>query len=126
MHAKQDGVQGLVAVGFGDRDIVFEMARNGLIAAVDGSENTLAGIGIVDHNTKSIDIHDLRKGLFLVAHLLIDAVQMFFPALYLGVKVFAIEVVLNSYSNFFDNFLAVATNASHCCLDAIRAHRMQR
>src|SRR5690606_4359401 len=82
VHAKQSGMQGLVAVGLGNRDIVLKTAGNWLVKVVNSAQHAITGIYRVHHDTEGIHIHDFGEGFTLGAHLLVDAVQVFFAAEY--------------------------------------------
>ena len=75
--ANQRGVQRLVAVEFGNRDVVFELAGHWLVHLVQNTEGRVA-IGHGGHNDpKAVDVRHLGKAQVLEVHLLIDGVQRF-------------------------------------------------
>ncbi len=71
-------MQRLVTIQFGDRDMVFELARQGFVELV---QNTQRGV-TVDHlwhdDPESIDISNLGKTQVFTVHLFVDGVQRFF------------------------------------------------
>ena len=57
---EKQGMQGLVAVGFWDRDVILELARHGLIRVVNHTQNTVTGVDRTDDDSDSEDIPHLR------------------------------------------------------------------
>jgi hypothetical protein len=57
----QDGVQGLVAVGLGNGDVVFELAGNGLVQVVHHAEGAITGVHIFGNDAKAVHVHDFGK-----------------------------------------------------------------
>ena len=78
VHAYQYGVQGLVAVGFGDGDIVFEFTGHRLEKIVHHAQGSVAVVNAVDDQAKGKYIHNVAKGAFLFAHFAVDAPEMLF------------------------------------------------
>jgi hypothetical protein len=79
VHAEQRGVQRLVAVGLGDRDVILEAPRQRLVQVMHGAQHAVAGVDLVDDDAERVDVHDLVEGPALAAHLLVDAVEVFLP-----------------------------------------------
>ena len=90
MHADQNGMQGLISIGFRYCDIVFELPRHGFKNIVHNAESSVAIIGGIDYQSKSKHIHNIAKRFFLFAHFKVDAPQMFFAALHYGIKGFTL------------------------------------
>ena len=80
MHAEQSGVQGLIAIGLGHGNVVLETARQRLVEAVYGAEDAIAVVLGVGDDAERVHIHDFVEGFLLELHLVVDAVQMLFPA----------------------------------------------
>ena len=79
MHAEKRGVQRLIAVRFGDGDVVLESAGDRFIQIVNGTQHAITGVYRVNNDAKGIDIHDVRERLAFDPHLFIDTVEMLFP-----------------------------------------------
>ncbi len=80
VHAFQDGVKRLVAIGLGDRNVVGELSRHRFVQAVDYAQNAITVVYGVDDDAKRKYVHDLGKGFALGFHLGIDAVKVLLPA----------------------------------------------
>ena len=117
VHAEQGGMQGLVAVGLGNRDVVLEAAREGLVQAVHGAEHAVAGVGLVDDDAEGVDVHDLVERLLLAAHLLVDAVQVLLAAHHLALQPFALQTGLQRLENAVEQVLAIAPGVAHGAVD---------
>ena len=71
-RADQRRVQGLIAVGLGDRNMVLELAGNRFVHLVQHTERRIAvGGGRYDH-AETVDVRDLSKAQMLDRHLLVD------------------------------------------------------
>ncbi len=68
-------MQRLVAVGFGDRDVVLETPRYRLVEVVHHAQGAVAGIHVVDDDADGEDVEHFLERVVLVAHLAVDAVQ---------------------------------------------------
>ena len=101
VHAHQHGVQGLVAVGLGNGDVVLELPGHRLVQAVDAAQYPVAGVHRVDDDAKGEDIHDLREALPLGFHLLVDAVEVLFAADYLDLVALLLQAVHRSGGGSF-------------------------
>ena len=55
-RAEQRGVQRLVAVGLGDRDVILELARHRFIEAVQDAERAIAGVDRIDDHAEGVDV----------------------------------------------------------------------
>ncbi len=124
VHAEQGGVQRLVAVGLGNRDVVLESPWQWLVQAVHGAEHAIARIDLVHHDAEGVDIHDLVEGFPLAAHLLVDAVQVLLAAQYVAFQPFALEAVDQRLFDLLDDLVAVAAGAAYGGADALRTHRV--
>ena len=61
MHALEDGMKRLVAVGFGDGNIVSELPGHRFVEAVHGAESPVTRIYRVHDDPESKNIHDVRE-----------------------------------------------------------------
>ncbi|MNK89302.1 hypothetical protein D3C87_1093090 [compost metagenome] len=77
VHAEQRGVQRLIAVGLGDRDVILEASWQRFIQVMYSTQHAVAGIDLVDDDPERVDVHDLVEGPTLAAHFLVDAVEVF-------------------------------------------------
>ncbi len=78
--AKQRGVQTLVTIRLGNRDVVFKAPRYRLIEVMHDAKDAITAGHVFGDNAKTEDIHNLGKRLALVAHLFINREQMFLAA----------------------------------------------
>ena len=72
---EQRGVQRLVAVRLGNRDVVLELAGDRLVQAVQHAERRVARRRVLDQHAHAVDVEDLREAVVLLAHLLVHAVD---------------------------------------------------
>ncbi len=82
----QRRVQGLVAVDFGNRDVVLELARHGLVETVQRTQRQITLRRCVDHDAKAIDVEHLRKRKPLVGHFSVDAIHGLLAPLHFGAQ----------------------------------------
>ena len=75
----QGGVQRLVAVDFGNGNVVFELARHRLEQLVQQTQSGVTGHGVFHDDPKAVNVGHLRKAQVLVVHLAVDGVERFFP-----------------------------------------------
>src|SRR5688572_30602300 len=75
MHSHQHRMQRLVTVGFGNGDVILELAGHWLIKVVHYTEHAVTGVYRIHHYAEGVDIHNFFEELFLLAHLFIDAEQ---------------------------------------------------
>ena len=126
MHAEQRRMQGLVAVGLGNRDVVLEATGQWLVQVVYGAEHAVAGVDLVDDDAEGIHVHDLVEGAALAAHLLVDAIEVFLPAADLAFDAIRSQAVGQRLLDLGDDLLAVATGALDRAVDQRGAHRVHR
>ena len=70
------GVEGLVAVALGHRDVVLEAARDRLPEVMDHAQGGVAVLDRVHHHPHRHQVVDLLELLLLAAHLVDDAVDV--------------------------------------------------
>ena len=78
------GVERLVQVVLGDRDVVVELARDRAPQRVDDAQRRVAVADLVDEHADGVDVVDLAELRALALHLLPDAVDVLRAALELG------------------------------------------
>src|SRR3546814_669562 len=123
VHAEQRGVQRLVAVGLGDRDVVLETPWQWFVQIMYSAQYAVAGIDLVDDDPERVDIHDLVEGPTLAAHLLVDAIEVFLSATDLAFDTVDGQAVAQGFFGLVDDFLAVAPGALDGLVDPRRTHR---
>ena len=74
------GVQRLVAVRLGDRDVILEFSGDRLVESVHDAERGVARTRVLHQDAHTVDIEDLRERVALFAHLLVHAVYGLLPA----------------------------------------------
>src|SRR5690606_32131216 len=78
--ADQCRVQGLIAVQLGNGDVVLELAGYRPVQLVQRAQSQVALGQRVYDDAKTIDVENVGKGLLLLAHLLVDAVERLLAA----------------------------------------------
>ena len=84
LGTEKQGMEGLVAIVLGDGDVVLEATGDGLVKIVHHPEDPVTGVDAVDDDAEGEDVHHLLEGALLVAHLAIDAEEVFLAAHHLG------------------------------------------
>ena len=79
------GMEGLVAVGFGHGDVIFEPARDGFPFPMDDAQDPVAVLHRIHQHPDGQEIVDFVDGLMVPLHLLVDAVEALGTALDLAV-----------------------------------------
>ena len=74
----QRGVQRLVAVDLGNRDMVFEFAWDRFVELVQYAQTGVAVDQIGQQHAHAINVSDLRKTQMFATHLLVDGIERFF------------------------------------------------
>ena len=113
VRTDQSCVQALVAVAFGDGDIVFEAAGLGLVEIVQRAEGGITGGDAVDDDAEAVNVHDFGKAQFFRQHFLMDTVQVFFPPFDFGFDVHADQTLAEGTQNFADDIAAVFAAVIH-------------
>src|SRR5690554_441858 len=126
MHAEQRRVQRLVAVRLGHGYVVFETARQGLVQAVYGAQDPVTVVFRIGDDAEGIHIHDFMERFLLELHLVVDGVQVFFPAQYPARQAALFQLFLQFTPDIVDNFLVAAPQFGHRFRDVLGAHRIQR
>ena len=126
MHAEQGGVQRLVTIGLGHGNVVFEAPRQWLVQAVNGTQNAVTVVFRVGDDAEGVHIHDFMERFLLELHLVVDGVQVFFPAQYPARQAALFQLFLQFTPDIVDNFLVAAPQLGHRFRDVLGAHRIQR
>ena len=115
---EQHGVQRLVAVGLGDRDIVLELARDRLVEAVQRPQRDVARMHVLDDDAEAEHVEHLRERQRLLAHLAVDRIKMLFAAVNLRLDVVFLEPPFDRLHHFAERLAAVAARR----LDRLAEH----
>ena len=126
MHAKQRGMQRLVAVGLWNGDVVFEAARQGFVQIMYSTQHAIAGIDLVDDDPERVDVHDFVEGPTLATHFFVNAVDVLLTTADFTLNAINGQTVAKRLFNFVDDFFAVAPSALHGLVDARGTHRVHR
>ena len=106
-------MQTLVAVAFGDGDIVFETAGFGFVESVQRAERGVTGGNAVDDDAEAVNVHHVGEAQFFRQHFLVDAVQVFFAAFDFGFYVGSDQPLAERVQDFTDYVAAVFTAVVH-------------
>ncbi|CAM5201013.1 hypothetical protein CDEF62S_01541 [Castellaniella defragrans] len=124
----QRGVERLVAIHFGDGDIVLELARDRPVELVQRPHCQIAFRQRVDDHAKAVDVEHVRKRLLLLDHLFIDAVEGFFAARDFGVYARGWQCRPHRLGDARDYLAPVAAGGHHRLVEnhiAIRVDRLE-
>ncbi len=110
---EQNGVQRLIAVGLGQRHVVFELAGDGLIQPVHDTERAVAGVGGFDGNSKGVNVLYFGERQPLAAHFAIEAVKVLFPSLDAGGQILLPQAALHRSLDFSNHLLAMTARFLH-------------
>ena len=88
------GVERLVEVVLGDRDVVVELARDRPPDRMDDAEGGVAVAHLIDQDADGVDVVDLAELGTLALHLLVDAVDVLRAALEIGLDAGRLELRL--------------------------------
>ena len=125
-RAEHHGVQGLVAVGLGNRDVVLEPPGDGLVEIVNHPKRAVAGVGLVHDHAETVNVIHLLERQVLLLHLAVHAVQAFLAPGHLGGQSLALQLADDGAADFLDDGLAVAVTLAHRVGDDAIAQRVQR
>ena len=115
-------MQGLVAVGLGNGDVILEAAGDRGEIVVHRTQYPVTGIHPVDDDAKTEHIHDVGKGFVLFLHLGIDAVQVLLAAQHACLDAFFFQTVFETGFYGGEDFLAVAAGLLYRLADQACAH----
>ncbi len=122
----QGGVQGLVAVGLGDGDVILEATGARLVEAVHLAKYPVAGIDILHLDPEGVDIHHLMKLQLFFLHLVVDGEEVLLAAAHLGLDTRLPQTPLNFALDGVDDLAAIAAGTAHRFAQHPRAHRIER
>ncbi|MNM28426.1 hypothetical protein D3C81_389410 [compost metagenome] len=118
-------VQRLVAVQLADRDVILELARHGLVQAVQGTQGHVAVGKTVHHHAEAVHVQHLRERQMLAAHLFIDVVQGLFAARHFCVELGHGKGAFHRFHDLVDHFAPVAARRLDGFRQGAVAHRVQ-
>ena len=101
-------MQGLVAIGPRDGDVILEAPGHRLVDAVHETQGPITGVIAIDDHAKAIDVDHLMQGNALRAHLAVDAVQVLLASLDAAVDPGLRERALERDRDRLQEFLLVA------------------
>ena len=110
---KQHGVQGLIAIGLGDCDIVLKFSRHRFVEVMYDTKRPITVVDIFDQDSKGVNIIDFIKSQFISAHLFVDAIQVFFPSLDLDRQFFLSHASTQRVSDFGNHLFSITTRLTH-------------
>ncbi len=122
LGAEEHRMQGLIAVGLGDGDVILETARHRLVEVVHGTEDAVTVVDAFGDHAEGEHIHDVGKRLALYLHLAIDAVEMLFTPADPTTETFLVQPVLHAFADMFDDVLALTTGMDHGTADTLGPH----
>ena len=105
--------EGLVTVGFGNRDVIFESARHGLIQVVHHAEHPITRIDVLYDDSEGVNIHDFGERAALRAHLCVDAVEMFLSSKDTGGKSLLFQTSSDGILQLGDDLLPIAASFAY-------------
>ncbi|RMO04789.1 hypothetical protein ALQ48_06206 [Pseudomonas coronafaciens pv. zizaniae] len=124
MHAEQRGMQRLIAVGLGDRDVILETAGQRLVQIMYSTQHAVTGIDLVDDDTERINVHDLVESAALAAHLLVDTVEVFLATADIAFNTVHCQAMAQRLFNLVDQLLAITPGALDRLVDSRGTHRV--
>jgi hypothetical protein len=112
-RAHQRGVQRLVAVELGDRDVVLELARHRLVHLVQDAQAGVAGDHVRHDEAEAVDVGHLGEAQVLFFHLAVDRIQRLLapgdPQLHAGGREGRFDLLLH----LLDQVAAAAARLGH-------------
>src|SRR5262249_1184145 len=85
-RAHDGGVDRLIVVLLGRRDVVLEAARHGAPGRMDHAQSPITGIYAADHDAEAVDVGKLLQRDLSVLHLAPDREGLALPAVDLGIQ----------------------------------------
>ena len=125
LPADHGGVEGLIAVGLGNADIVLEPAQHRLEQVVNAPQDVVTLGDIVHDNPKRVQIENLVHGLVLGIHLAVDGVAVLHPAIDGAVDPLLGQAVLNPPLNAGQKFLVGGGPGGQLVGNLLIPHRVQ-
>ena len=119
------GMERLVAVGFGNGDIVFEAVMHGFVEHVHLTENLITAVNFVGDNAETIDIHHFKKGHVFIAHLAVNAKQILLASKDLKFDVGLLKLFFDALLNGVNDLFTITTRFLNRGLQNFMAHWVQ-
>ena len=107
--ANQGGVYALVAIVFGNGDIVFDFAWLRLVNAVQSAQCGIASGNVVHDHAEAINVHHFSKAQILLHHFAVDAEQVFFAPFDLCLNIKGHQTLAECGQDLADHIATVAT-----------------
>ena len=123
--AKQGGVQRLIAVRLGNRDVVLEFARERFVERMQCAQGEITGGDIFDHNAKAVNIQHLGKRDVLFDHFFVDRREILFATRHRRIDVEFFQAMIDRIENLADHFTAIAARRFDGFIEHRKANRMQ-
>ena len=98
----------MVAIVFGNGDVVFDFARFGFIQIVQCAQGGVAGGDVVHHHTESVDVHHFGKAQVFGLHFAVNAKQVFLTPFDLRFDIGAHQTLAEGAQHFAHHVAAVA------------------
>ena len=125
VRADDGRVQRLVAVQLANRDVILELARHGLVQAVQGAQGHVTVGKAAHHHAEAVHVQHLRERQVLAAHLFIDVVQGLFAARDVGFEFGHGQGAFHRFHDLVDHFAPVAARRLDGFRQGAVAHRVQ-
>ena len=123
--ADHRGVDGLVHVGLGHADIVFEASRHRPKQGVDDPQGFIAFMDRVHDDAKGQEIVEFIQGDLLGLELAVDAVEIFDPPVHFPLDVVLLQFVPEELAHVLVVFLQGALLPGQALLDLLIGLRLQ-
>ena len=114
VHPKQGGVEGLITIGFRNRDVIFESTGHGLIQVMHHAEHPITNVDIVYDDSEGVNVHDFGERAAFRAHLGVDAVKVFFSTKDAGGNPFRFQASGDGILQLGDDLFPIAAGLTHC------------
>ncbi len=93
---------------------------------MNDTQTAVAGVDIVNNDTKGEDIHDVGKGFSLFSHFRINAIEVFLASNDLPFNMVACERLLELLRNVLNELLTTTARGFARSFDPLGSHRIQR
>jgi hypothetical protein len=106
LRADDGGVQRLVAVGLGQREIILELAGHRFEGGVQRADGEVAALFVGHDDAKAEEVEHLLEAQVLAAHFLVDGVEVLAPAADLGFHPPDDELAFDERADLVEEFVA--------------------
>lgn len=120
LRADDGGVQRLVAVGLGQREVVLELAGHRLEGGVQRADGEVAALFVGHDDAKAEEVEDLLEAQVLAAHFLVDGIEVLAPAADLGFYPPDDELAFDECADLVEEFVTRPERG----FDGVREHGM--